>query len=309
VTRRSGAAAGTVTTVDAGGRPVRFTNPDKVLWPATGTTKGELLAYYRAVAPVLLPHIGRRPMTLGRWPDGTAELGWFQTTCPHPPGWIGTQAVAARRSGGRGRVYCLIDDEAALVWAVNLGTIEFHPLLARVPRLDQPDCVLFDLDPGDGVGLEACCAVALALQQDLAADGLAAFPKTSGQFGLHVVVPLGAGHDWPATKAYARRLAARLAGGRPDLVVDRMERARRQGKVFIDWSQNDASKSTVAPYSLRAMPWPSASTPLRWEEVADGAAGRETLRFDAGDVRRRLDDLGDLFRPVLDLDQRLPDSG
>jgi bifunctional non-homologous end joining protein LigD len=297
--------SGPVTAVDVGGRRVRFTNPDKVLWPATHTTKADLLDYYREVAPVLLPHIAGRPLTLGRWPDGTGELGWFQTTCPHPPEWIPTHRAPARRGGGRGRDYCLVNDEAALVWTVNLGTIELHPLLSRVPHVDVPDCVLFDLDPGVGLDLDACCAVALALRAALAAEGLEAFPKTSGQLGLHVVVPLGPGHDYTATKGFARRLAARLAAARPDLVVDRMERARRTGRVFIDWAQNDAAKSTVAPYSLRAMPWPSAATPLRWEEVEAGAAGRLSLRFDAQTVRRRLDDFGDLHRPVLQLDQRL----
>ena len=281
----------TVETVAIGGRAVRFTNPDKVLWPATGTTKRDLLEYYRAVAPVLLDHIAGRPMTLGRWPDGTGELGWFQTNCPHPPGWIPTHPV-------RRRNYCLINEEPALVWAVNLATIEFHPLLARVPALDAPDSVLFDLDPGEDVPMGVCATVAL--------DGLEAFPKTSGQWGLHVVVPLGPGHDYAATKRFARATAGHLSAARPGLVVDRMEKARRQGRVFIDWSQNDASKSTVAPYSLRAMPWPSPSTPLRWDEVEAAAAGRLSLRFDGAAVRRRLEAAGDLFRPALDFAQPLP---
>jgi bifunctional non-homologous end joining protein LigD len=294
----SGPAA-EATVVEVGGRAVRFTNPGKVLWPASGTTKGDLLDWYRAVAPVLLPHIAGRPMTLGRWPDGTGELGWLQTTCPHPPGWIDTHRAPARRGTGPGRNYCLVNDEAALVWAVNLATVELHPLLHRVPDTGRPDYLLFDLDPGEGASIATCCTVALRLRTALAADGLEAFPKTSGQAGLHLVVPLRPGPGYAATKAYARALAARLAAAEPGLVVDRMDRSLRRGRVFIDWSQNDERKSTVAPYSLRATPWPLVSTPLRWSEVEDGAAGRRSLLFDTATVLRRLDEAGDLLRPVL----------
>jgi bifunctional non-homologous end joining protein LigD len=293
--------------LEIGGRAVRFTNPDKVLWPATGTTKRDLLDYYRAVTPVLLPHLAHRPLTLGRWPDGVDELGWLQTTCHHHPDWIPTHPVARRRGGGFSRDYCLVNEEAALVWAVNLATIEFHPLLSRVPETGRPDAVLFDLDPGEGVSVEGCSRVALWLRAVLADDGLDAFPKTSGQAGLHVVVPLRRGPGYAETKRFARAVAARLTAAHPDAVVDRMERSRRVGKVFIDWSQNDEHKSTVAPYSLRALPWPSPSTPLRWDEVEAAAAGQRCLRFDAPAVLRRLDADGDVFRPVLELDQRLPD--
>lgn len=292
--------------VDVGGRAVRFTNPDKVLWPASGTTKRDLLDYYRAVAGVLLPHVAGRPMTLGRWPDGTDRLGWLQTTCPHPPGWVASHRAPPRRGTGPGRNYCLVNDEAALVWAVNLATVEFHPLLARLPDTGRPDCVLFDLDPGEGASIAACCTVALRLRAALAAEGLEAFPKTSGQAGLHLVVPVRPGSGYAATKAFARALAARLAAADPDLVVDRMDRSLRRGRVFIDWSQNDERKSTVAAYSLRATPWPLVSTPLRWSEVEDGAAGRRSLLFDADAVRRRLEGAGDLFRPVLAPAQDLP---
>ena len=292
--------------VEIGGRTLRFTNPDKVLWPASGTTKRDVLDYYLAVAPVLLPHIAGRPLTLGRWPDGTDALGWFQTTCPHPPDWIPTHPVAPRRGTGRGRDYCLVNEEAALVWVVNLATIELHPLLARVPDTGRPDRLLFDLDPGEGASIHTCCTVALRLRAALSEHGLVAFPKTSGQAGLHVVVPLRPGPDYAATKRFARAVAGRLAAAEPELVVDRMDRTLRRGRVFIDWSQNDERKSTVAPYSLRATPWPLASTPLRWDEVEGAAAGHRSLLFDADGVRRRLHEVGDLFRPVLDLAQPLP---
>jgi bifunctional non-homologous end joining protein LigD len=294
------------TVLEIDGRAVRFTNPDKVLWPATGTTKRDLLDYYRAVAPVLLSHIAHRPLTLGRWPDGIDELGWLQTTCHHHPDWIPTHPVARRRGGGLSRDYCLLNEEAALVWAVNLATIEFHPLLSRVPETGRPDAVLFDLDPGEGVSMEGCSRVALWLRDLLAEAGLEGWPKTSGQAGLHVAVPVRTGPGYAETKRFAREMAARLAAEHPGLVVDRMERSRRRGRVFIDWSQNDEHKSTVAPYSLRALPWPSPSTPLHWEEVEAAAAGRWPLVFDAAALLRRLDAAGDLFRPVLEPDQRLP---
>ena len=294
-------------TVEVGGRRVRFTNPAKVLWPAAGFTKSDMLDYYRAVADAFLPHIAGRPLTLGRWPDGTARLGWMQTTCPHPPEWIPTHAVPRQTGTGRGRDYCVVNEEAALVWAVNLGAIEFHPLLSRLPAVEHPDTLIFDLDPGEGAGLAAACTVALRLHELLTDAGLDAFPKTSGQAGLHVAVPLAAGSTtYPATKAFARATAAGLAAELPELVVDRMRRSERQGKVFVDWSQNDQHKSTVAPYSLRATAWPLVSTPLTWDEVEAGAAGRHNLLFDAAAVLRRLGAGGDLFRPVIDLDQQLP---
>jgi bifunctional non-homologous end joining protein LigD len=296
------------TTIDVGGRTVRFSNPDKVLWPATGTTKRDLLEYYLAVAAVLLPHLANRPLTLGRWPDGTGELGWLQTTCHHHPEWIPTHPVPRRRGTGPGRDYCLVNEEAALVWVVNLAAIELHPLLACVPDTTQPTSVMFDLDPGPDVSLRACCVVALRIRDALAAQGLEGFPKTSGAAGLHVVVPIRPGHTYAQTKAFARAAAARLTREDPSLVVDRMERARRQGRIFIDWSQNDERKSTVAPYSARAMTWPTVSTPLRWDEVEEGAVGDRPLVFGLDAVVRRLESMGDLFRPVLGLDQALPAS-
>jgi bifunctional non-homologous end joining protein LigD len=294
-------------TVEVGGRQVRFANPTKVLWPAAGFTKSDMLGYYRAVAAAFLPHIARRPLTLGRWPDGTDRLGWLQTTCPHPPEWIPTHAVPRQTGTGPGRNYCVVNEEAALVWTLNLGAIEFHPLLSRLPTVEQPDTLIFDLDPGEGAGVAQACTVALRLREFLAGAGLDAFPKTSGQAGVHVAVPLAVGSaTFAATKAYARAAAARLVAELPDLVVDRSRRSERHGKVFVDWSQNDQHKSTVAPYSLRAAPWPLASTPLSWEEVEAGAAGRHNLLFDAAAVVRRLEGRGDLYRPVIDLDQHLP---
>jgi bifunctional non-homologous end joining protein LigD len=291
--------------LDIGGRTVRFTNPDKVLWPDTGTTKGELLDYYLTVAPVLLPHLEQRPLTLGRWPDGVDAQGWFQTTCPHPPEWIPTHPVPSRRGTGAGRNYCVVNEAAALVWVVNLAGIELHPLLARRPEVDRPTSVMFDLDPGPGASPGACATTALVVRDTLAGYGLRSFPKTSGWSGLHVVVPLAPTHPYTETKRFARGLARRLAQTHPELVVDRSDRSLRSGRVLIDWSQNDQHKSTAAPYSVRALAFPSVSTPLRWEEVEHAAAGAAPLFFDAAAVRRRLDEHGDLFQPVLKLSQLL----
>ena len=293
-------------TVEISGRAVRFTNEDKVLWPETGTTKGELLSYYLAVAPVLLPYLEERPLTLGRWPDGVDAQGWFQTTCPSPPEWIPTHPVPPRPGTRRPRNYCVANEVAALVWVANLAGIELHPLLARRPDVDRPTSLVFDLDPGPGASPAACARVALLIRETLAGQGLEPFPKTSGWAGLHVGVPLAPRYRYAETKAFARGLARRLAESHPDLVVDRSDRSLRTGRVLIDWSQNDEHKSTAAVYSVRALAFPSVSTPLRWGEVEAAARGAARLMFDMAAVVRRLDRHGDLFRPVLELAQPLP---
>ena len=292
-------------TLEIAGRAVRFTNEDKVLWPETGTTKGDLLAYYLAVAPVLLPYLEQRPLTLGRWPDGVDDQGWFQTTCPSPPEWIPTHPVPPRPGTRRPRNYCVVNELAALVWVVNLAGIELHPLLGRRPAVDRPTSLIFDLDPGPGASLATCARAAVLVGEVLADHGLQSFPKTSGWSGLHVVVPLAPTSAYTETKAFARRVARQLAASEPDLVVDRSDRSLRTGRVLIDWSQNDEQKSTAAVYSVRALAFPSVSTPLRWEEVEDAARGAAPLMFDTSAVLRRLDRYGDLFRPVLNLAQPL----
>lgn len=301
----------TVTSIDVDGRRLRLSNPDKVLWPGTGMTKRGLLDYYLRLMPVILPHIRRRPLTLGRWPDGVEEVGWLQTSCHHHPEWMATHPVPRQRPGrGPGRDYCVVDEPAGLVWLANLATIELHPLLARSPAVDQPDVVVFDLDPGEGTTILTCAQVALWLREDLAAQGLAGYPKTSGALGLHVYVPLGPGHTYAQTKGFARAVAARLAGAHADLVVDKMDRSLRRGRVLIDWSQNDQNKSTVAPYSLRATRWPLVSTPVRWEEIEAALCHDDAraLYFLADTLADRLEDHDDLFGPVLAGSQSLPAS-
>ena len=282
---------------------VHVSNPDKVLWPEAGFTKADLAAYYRSVAEAILPHLAGRPVTLRRFPDGVEGWGWYQTNCRSAPDWIPTADVPGR-DGAVFRM-CLLDTTESLVWAASMGAIELHPLLARVPELDRPTTLVFDLDPGPPADVLDCCAIALALRKRLAGVGLASFAKTTGSVGLHVYVPL----DTPVTYGETRRFARALAESLDDpRVVTVQKRSARAGKVLVDWVQNDAMRSTVAPYSVRAVPWPTVSTPVTWEEVSDALARRraELLTFTTETALERVERLGDLFRPVLELEQRLP---
>ncbi|MFL5309883.1 MAG: non-homologous end-joining DNA ligase [Myxococcales bacterium] len=287
---------GTAHEMEAFGRALRVSSLDKLLWPAAGFTKRDLLAYYRAVAPALLPHVAGRPVTLARFPDGVEGRGWYQTNCPPgSPGWLRIARVAASR-GGEDLRYCVLDEPAALLWAANTGALELHPLLALADRPAAPLGLVFDLDPGVPAGLLECCAVALALRERLDALGLGAVVKTSGAKGLHVLVPLDGTATFDRTKAFAREVAGALAQSSPRLVTDRMARAGRPGKVFIDWGQNDPNKSTIAPYSLRATRLPGVSMPLLWTEVEEATetADASRLRFGPADVLPRLLRHGDL---------------
>jgi bifunctional non-homologous end joining protein LigD len=277
------------------GRSLRVTSLDRVLF-ADGFTKGALLDYYARVAGVMVPHIRGRPMTLARFPSGVEAGGFYQTSCPHPPEWMAT-LPAGRRD------YCLIDDAAGLLWAANLASIEFHPLLSVAPDIDTPTMVLFDLDPGAGAGLGECCEVALLLQELLDGLGLSAWAKTSGGLGLHVCVPVNGSCSYAKTKTFARSVAALLADRHPALVVDRQDKRRRAGRVLVDWSQNDRNKSTTAVYSVKAGSWPSVSTPLTWDEVAAGVA--DEPRFRPEEVLDRVAAHGDLFAPVLTVSQSI----
>ena len=267
-------------------------NLEKPLWP--GFTKGEMIAYYREVAPVLLPHLAGRAVTLARFPDGVDGPGWYQSNCPAG----GARTVSITGPSGKTVRYCLIEDEEALVWAANLGSIELHPFLARADAPDRPLALVFDLDPGPPAGLMACCEVARLLRERL--SPLQSFVKTSGAKGLHVYVPVEA--TYAQTRPLARALAARLAEELPALVTDKPHKAQRAGKVFIDWGQNDPNRSTIAPWSLRATRAPLVSMPLRWEELSQPRA----LAFTPQRALERLRREGDLFRPVLELRQPLP---
>jgi bifunctional non-homologous end joining protein LigD len=228
---------------------VEVSNPDKVLWPEAGFTKADLAAYYGAVADAMLPHLARRPVTLRRFPDGVDAWGWYQTNCRAAPDWVETTIVPGR--GGAVFEMCLLDGPAALAWAANMAAVEVHPLLARVPDLGRPTSVVFDLDPGPPADVLDCCELALALRARLAELGLESFPKTTGSVGLHVYVPLNAPVPYSETRRFARTLAESLEDPR---VVTAQKRSARVGKVLVDWMQNDAMRSTVAPYSPRAVP-------------------------------------------------------
>jgi bifunctional non-homologous end joining protein LigD len=286
-------------------RRLRLTNLDRVMWPRTGFTKGQMIDYYRLIGPVLVPHLAGRPVTLARLPEGIDGPGWYQTNCRGQPEWMRTV-----RSGRREREqnYCVIDDVPGLLWAANQGTVELHPFLARVDDIDAPLVVVFDLDPGPGTGLVECCTAAKLVREQLDAMGLTAVPKVSGSKGLHVYVPLNWPHTYAETKSFARAIAGSLVDRHPDLLVGRMARSLREGKVFLDWGQNDPGKSTVAAYSLRASPVPKASAPVGWEELerAVTTGDIEPLLFGPTETLKRVDTMGDLFRPVLDLVQRLP---
>lgn len=287
--------------VRVGGRTLALSNLEKVLWPATGFTKAQLIDYYARVADVMLPHLAGRPLTLRRWPDGVEGGSFFEKNCPsHRPSWVQTLQMGDV-------AYCCVDEPAALVWVANLAAIELHPSLARAPDLDAPTAVVFDLDPGEPAGLLECAQVARWLRELLADLGLSAWPKTSGNKGLQVYVPVG-GARYEQTKAFSLELAEQLAARHPDAVLTSMARARRRGKVFVDWSQNTASKTTVAVYSLRARDEPSVSTPVTWEELERALdRGDPTgLRFTPDEVLARIERDGDLHRPVLDGPQQLP---
>lgn len=292
--------------VEIDGRSLRLTNLDKVLWPRSGLTKRWLIDYYLQVAPVLLPHVQGHPVTLHRFPDGVAGPHWYETRAPSHPEWVRTVTF---RMEGTGKVFdvVVVDDVASLAWAAQIATVELHPYLACADALGQPRFVVFDLDPGPPADLLDCCDAALRLRRLLDDLGLASFAKASGLKGLHVYVPLNRPHTYNETKTFARAVAQLLARDRPDRVVATMTRSLRAGKVFIDWSQNDAGKSTVAPYSLRGLEYPTVSAPLRWGEVEHAVRAGEygSLVLLPDDVLGRVVE-GDVFAPVVTLGQSLP---
>jgi bifunctional non-homologous end joining protein LigD len=263
---------------------------NKVFWPEAGFTKGDLVDYYEAVAPVLLPHLRDRPTTLRRFPDGIEGPQWYQTNCRGRPHWLRVALIDGQR--GARFAMCVLDDTSSLVWTSSVGTIELHPLLHRVGS-ERPDFLVLDLDPGRDADVVDCCDVALAARAIVGEDALV---KTSGSVGLHVYVD-ARGASYADTKARARDLADELAARLPDRVVVQQRRTLRSGRVLVDWLQNDPMRSTVAPYSLRATPWPTVSTPITWDEVERCSRERrpELLTFLAADVLDRVERLGDLW--------------
>jgi bifunctional non-homologous end joining protein LigD len=298
-------AAGSALSI--GERELKIAHLDRVVFPETGTTKGELLEYYVRVGDAMLPHLRERLLHMHRYPEGVTGPRFWQKACPdYRPEWMPTAPVWSRDKGAN-IDYCVVNELAALLWAVNIGSIELHTSLHRRDDLHRPTVLAFDLDPGDGVGLVHCCDVALRLRELLGGVGLQAFPKTSGSKGLQVYVPLNAEVSYSATKPLSRRVAELLEGETPAAVVSRMAKALRPGRVLVDWSQNTEHKSMVCVYSVRARHRPTVSTPLSWDEV-EAAVDRgdaATLAFEMGDVLERIDAHGDLFEPVLAMRQEL----
>jgi bifunctional non-homologous end joining protein LigD len=293
--------------VQVEGRTLRLTNLDKVLWPRTGFTKRDVVDYLVHVAPVLLPHLEGRPLTLKRYPNGVEGQHFYEKQCPsHRPDWVRTAKVLA---GSKTITFCVAEDVATLVWLGNLADLELHTPMARAPDVGRPTMLVFDLDPGPPATIVECCRVGLWLRGMFDGLGLRSVAKTSGSKGLQVYVPLnGQGVTYDATKGFAKAVAELLEQAEPGLVVSRQTKALRPGKVLVDWSQNDEHKTTVCVYSLRARERPTVSTPVTWDEVeACARAGDpELLVFEARTVLERVERDGDLFADALSVVQSLP---
>ena len=290
--------------VAVGGRELTVTNLDKVLYPATGFTKGQVIEYYMRIGEVMLPHLADRPITMKRYPNGVDQKYFFEKHSPdHAPEWIPHLDVPSDH-GQETISYSVIDDQPSLAWAANLAALELHVPLWHAGRRRKlpgpPDHMVFDLDPGEGATIVECSRVAAMIAGQLDEQGLEAWAKTSGSKGLQLYVPLGPRATWDRAREDAHSLARSLEQSSPDLVVSNMRKSLRRGKVLIDWSQNHPAKTTVAVYSLRGRPEPTVSTPVTWEEVNHCAEqGRpELLRFTADDVLGRVAEHGDLFAPV-----------
>ncbi|GIU88203.1 MAG: hypothetical protein KatS3mg009_2718 [Acidimicrobiia bacterium] len=292
--------------VEVGGRLLWLSNLDKVLYPAAGFRKRDVIDYYRRVGPAILPHLAGRPPTLVRAPDGPDGERFHEKRCPpHRPEWVPTEVVAA----GGGHRGCLVTEPATLIWLANLAALELHTHQWTVDDPVHPTAVVVDLDPGPPATVVDCARVALALRAVLERLGLVSVVKTSGGAGLHLSVPLnGATATHEDTKRFALALGRLLATREPDRVTVDMAKDRRVGKVFLDWSQNDAHKTTVCAYSLRIRPRPTASTPLTWDEVDDALHTRDpdALTFEAADAAARVERHGDLYAATLTVRQELP---
>jgi bifunctional non-homologous end joining protein LigD len=292
------------TLVDIDGHELKLSNLDKVLYPETSFTKGEVIDYYAKIAPTMLAHIEARGVTLRRFPNGVDGTSFFEKRCPsHRPKWVEVAIGPGDRGGPI--EYCRFDTRASLVWAANLAALELHTPMARADDIESPTMVVFDLDPGAPAAMTECAAVALDIRDALDHLGLVLFPKTSGSKGLQLYLPLNTPCTHDAASAFALALAQLMEKHHPERVVSNMKKELRRGKVLVDWSQNSRHKTTVCAYSLRARPRPTVSTPVTWDEVEAAAEGDE-LSFEAHEVLDRVADLGDLFGPTATLEQTLP---
>jgi bifunctional non-homologous end joining protein LigD len=294
--------------VEIEGKHLSLTNLDKVLYPAAGFTKGQVIDYYARIAPALLPHLAERPLTLKRYPGGVDQEYFFEKNATkHRPDWVKTVPIWSE-GNQRNVNYLLVNDLPTLVWIANLAAIELHPSLSLAKDITSPRSMVFDLDPGPPADIVQCCQVGMWLREIFEHFGLQSFPKTSGSKGLQIYVPLNTPTNYDLTKNFAHALARLLEGEHRDLVVSDMKKQLRVGKVFVDWSQNDEHKTTVSVYSLRAREHPTVSTPVRWEEVEQALKKKDAtlLVFEAGQVLDRVGKMGDLFAPVFKLKQKLP---
>lgn len=294
------------TAVTVGGRSLVLTNLDKVLYPEAGFTKAHVIDYYARIAPVMLPHLHGRALTFHRFPNGVDQKGFFEKNCPgHRPEWVPVSIGPGRPPPSS----CRLEEPAALVWAGNQAAIEIHAPMALAEDLLTPRMVVFDFDPGAPAAMAECARTALAVREVLHSVDLEGWCKTSGSKGLQLYVPVNGPLTHEHASSFALAVGQVIERQQPGRVLTVMTKEKRTGKVFVDWSQNSFHKTTVAVYSLRARPQPTVSTPVAWDEVAEAAEGRAELRFTSADVLARVDELGDLFAPVLTERQVLPGAG
>ena len=293
--------------VQIGGRRLALANLEKPLYPASGFTKAECLEYYLRIADCILPHLRDRAVTLKRYPDGVEAGFFFEKRCPPHPAWVQTAELALDE--GERMTACLVNDPATLIWVANLAALELHVPLARAGSPQTADAMVFDLDPGEPADVLACARVALILRDLLSRMGVESFVTTSGRKGLHVYVPLNApGTTFEATKGFSRAVAVTLEKNYPELVTARMAKEQRAGRVFINWSQNDAKKTMICVYSLRAGEEPMVAFPLSWGELETLAGEGKPARFriSHAEALERAEKTGDLFQEVLVMKQKLP---
>jgi bifunctional non-homologous end joining protein LigD len=296
------------TIVDVQGRKLALSNLEKVLYPEAGFTKRHVIDYYIRIGSTILPHLKGHPLTLKRYPNGVDAGFFYQKNCPVTrPHWLETARIWSE-GNNRWMDYCLAQDLPSLIWAANLASIELHTSLSLCHDMPHPASIVFDLDPGEPANMVQCCQVGLWVRDLMTRSGLRCFAKTSGSKGLQVYVPLNSGLGYEVTKTFAHELARRLEREHSDLVVSDMKKALRQGKVLVDWSQNDIHKTTVCVYSLRARSQPTVSTPVTWDEVSKclRSGNATALSFTSAQVLERVERHGDLFEPVLTVKQKLP---
>jgi bifunctional non-homologous end joining protein LigD len=296
------------TVVEVGGEKLSLTNMDKVLYPATGFTKGQVIDYYVRIAPALLPHLTGRPLTMKRYPGGVDQEFFYEKNAPkHRPAWVKTAPIWSE-GNNRDVNYILVNELPTLVWIANLASIELHPSLSLAKDIDCPTMMVFDLDPGPPANIVQCAQVAFWLKDIFDHFGLQSFAKTSGSKGLQIYVPLNTPTSYDVTKPFAHALARLLENEHRDMVVSDMKKTLRVNKVLVDWSQNDEHKTTVGVYSLRARERPTVSTPVTWEEVERALKKKDpnVLVFEAPQVLERVQKMGDLFEPLGKLKQKLP---